>query len=192
MAVLGRLAGWVGGHLLEFTYIFAVAVLWAFLLTGCTQTRTVTVPAGESTINAEIPDTTEATLLPKEPPAPITRPENVVVFSDTPDYTVDLSLVEVDRTDPNEQTVTVRTQVGDETLQETLPLPVVGETLRGTADSTGLQWSVPGSPKEWRVKGYVYENPPWWERLWTRLRLIIAFIGGLFFGYVVTRLVPGI
>lgn len=192
MALFGRLCGWIGGHPWEFAGIFAAAVLWAFLLTGCTQTRTVPVPAGESTINAEIPDTTEATLLPEEPPAPITRPENVVVFSDTPDFTVNLSMVEVDRTDPDEQTVTVRTQVGDETLQETLPLPTVGESLRGTADSAGLEWSVPGSPKEWEVEGYVYENPPWWERFLDELRFLFGLVVGLFFGYAITKLVPGL
>jgi len=169
-----------------------LALLLPLLAMGCSQTRTVTVPAAESTITAEVPDTSTATLLPEEPPAPITRPEEVIVYADTPDYTVDLSMVEVDRTDPDNQTVTVRTQVGEQTIQETLQLPTVGEALRGTADNSGLQWGVPGSPEEWTSDAYVRDEPPWWTRLWTQVRLALAFLGGVAFGYVVTKLVPGV
>lgn len=192
MRQIGQLCGWVGGHRLEFAGIFAVAVLLAALVSGCSQTRTVTVPAGESTINVQVPDTSRATTLPEAPPAPITKPKNVVVFSDTPDFTVDLSLVEVDRTDPDEQHVTVRTQVGDQTIVRRLPLPTVGEALRGTADSTGLTFRVPGGPQQWIVEGYVQDKPPWWRRLFRNARLFIAFLGGLFFGYAITKLVPGL
>jgi hypothetical protein len=101
-------------------------------------------------------------------------------------------MVEVDRTDPDHQTVTVRTQVGEQTTQETLQLPTVGEALRGRADSSGLQWSVPGGPEEWQVDAYVRGEPPWWKQAARQLRYIVAFVGGMAFGYVATKLIPGL
>lgn len=174
-----------------FTVIgFVLLAALIALLVGCSQTRTVTVPAGQSTVNAVVPDTIEhQELPPPEPPGPLTRPKEVVVYADTPDWTVDLSMIEVDRTDPNHQTVTVRAESGGRTVEQTLALPAVGEALRGTADSTGLQWSVPGAPTEWDVEGYVssYE-PPWWRRLFQQGRLAVAFAGGLIFGFFAGKL----
>jgi hypothetical protein len=169
-----------------------IALLLAVLMVGCSQTRTVTVPAGESTINARVPDTAQATTLPEVPPAPITRPENVVIYRDTPDFTVDLSLLSVDRTDPDDQKVVVQVQAAGRTLKKRLPFPVSGEELRGVADSAGIEFSVAGSPTEWTVEGYVRDEPPWYRRIWMQVRLFMAFFGGLFFGYAITKLVPGL
>jgi len=159
----------------------------ALLLLGCRGTRTVTVPAQETTINAEVPDTSQKAMLPPpEPPAPITRPETVIVYDDTATYDVDLSFLEVDRSD-GEQTVTVRTQEGGEATEKTYALPAYGEGLRLQADSQGLQGTVFGAPTERQLEATDVEVP-WWEKAKTQVRLAIAFAGGIVFGVFGARL----
>jgi hypothetical protein len=153
----------------------------ALLLLGCRGTRTVTVPAQETTINAELPDTSrEAMLPPPEPIGQVTRPENVVVYKDTATYDVDLSWLEVDRSE-GEQTVTVLTLEDGEATEKTYALPAYGEGLRLQADSQGLRGTVFGSPVERQVEATAVEVP-WWEQAKTQLRIAIAFAGGIVFG----------
>jgi len=180
-ATLTRRAAWAG----------LVVLCLALLALGCSTTRTVTVPAQETTINAELPDTSrQAMLPPPEPIGQVTRPENVVVYQDTATYDVDLSFLEVDRSD-GEQTVTVRTQEGGEATEKTYPLPAYGEGLRLQADSQGLQGTVFGAPTERQVEATAVEVP-WWRKAQQQFRVFIAFIGGLAFGYVATKLIPGL
>jgi hypothetical protein len=170
-ATLTRRAAWAG----------LVVLCLALLVLGCSTTRTVTVPAQETTINAELPDTSQKAMLPPpEPIGQVTRPENVVVYRDTATYDVDLSFLEVDRSE-GEQTVTVRTQEGGEATEKTYPLPAYGEGLRLQADSQGLQGTVFGVPVERQVEATDVEVP-WWEKAKTQLRLVIAFAGGIVFG----------
>lgn len=176
-ATLTRRAAWAG----------LVVLCLALLALGCSTTRTVTVPAQETTINAELPDTSrEAMLPPSEPIGQVTRPENVIVYQDTATYDVDLSFLEVDRSD-GEQTVTVRTQGGGEATEKTYALPAYGEGLRLQADSQGLQGTVFGVPAERQVEATAVEVP-WWEKAKTQVRLAIAFAGGIVFGVFGARL----
>jgi len=176
-ATLTRRAAWAG----------LVVLCLALLALGCSTTRTVTVPAQETTINAELPDTSrQAMLPPPEPIGQVTRPENVVVYQDTATYDVDLSFLEVDRSD-GEQTVTVRTQEGGEATEKTYALPAYGEGLRLQADSQGLQGTVFGAPTERQVEATAVEVP-WWEQAKTQVRLAIAFAGGIVFGVFGARL----
>jgi hypothetical protein len=164
-----------------------VVLCLALLALGCSTTRTVTVPAQETTINAELPDTSEEAMLPPpEPIGQVTRPENVIVYRDTATYDVDLSFLEVDRSD-GEQTVTVRTQEGGEATEKTYPLPAYGEGLRLQADSQGLQGTVFGSPVERQVQATAVEVP-WWKQAERQFRLFVAFTGGIVFGIFGARL----
>ena len=187
-----HIAGWLGRHEYAVMTLLSLCVLLG-LLTGCSTTRTVTVPAAESTVRTAPPDSSQETMLPPpEPVGQITHPETVVLYADTPRFTVELSMLEVDRTDPDDQTVTVRARAGDQIVEQTLALPVVGEALRGTVDSTGLQWTVPGAPTSWTVEGYVQDAPPWYEQVGRWLRLFMAFVGGGAFVYVAVKLIPGL
>jgi len=160
---------------------WAGLALLLLALVGCSQTRTVTVPAQETTINAELPDTSQKAMLPPpEPIGQVTRPENVIVYQDTATYDVDLSFLEVDRSE-GDQTVTVRTQEGGEATEKTYALPVYGEGLRLQADSQGLQGTVFGAPTERQVEATAVEVP-WWEKAQQQIRLMVAFAGGVVFG----------
>lgn len=170
-ATLTRRAAWAG----------LVVLCLALLVLGCSTTRTVTVPAQQTTINAELPDTSQKAMLPPpEPIGQVTRPENVIVYRDTATYDVDLSFLEVDRSD-GEQTVTVRTQEGGEAMEKTYALPAYGEGLRLQADSQGLQGTVFGAPTERQVEATDVEVP-WWEKAQQQIRLMVAFAGGVVFG----------
>jgi len=170
-ATLTRRAAWAG----------LVVLCLALLALGCSTTRTVTVPAQETTINAELPDTSrEAMLPPPEPTAPITRPETVILYDDTATYDVDLSWLEVDRTSEDE-TVTVRTQRDSQTVEREYSLPAYGEGLRLQADSQGLQGTVFGAPTERQVEATSVEVP-WWEKAKTQLRSLFIFGCGIVFG----------
>ena len=171
-----------------FGFLAAVALL-LFVLAGCSQTRTVTVPAAEPTVTVEVPDTTrEAMLPPPEPAGEVTRPQEVVVYEDTATYTADLSLLEVDTRD---ETVTVRTEVDTQTVERTYQLPAYGEGLRLRPDSGGLSGTVFGAPTSREVEATAVEVP-WYQKVQRHLRLLIAFVGGMAFGYVATKLIPGL
>jgi len=180
-------------HLLTFWAVLALVVM----LSGCSHTRTVTVPAAEPTVRVEVPDTNRIPMLPPpEPLGQVTRPEQVIIYRDTATYSVDLSWLEVDRTSEDE-TVTVRTQRDSQTIERRFELPAFGEALRLRADSQGLESGVYGTPKDQQEEAIVQGQRPWWDRLWAQVRLIIAFFGGGLFGYVFARvfsirLIPGL
>jgi hypothetical protein len=119
-------------------------------------------------------------LPPPEPIGQVTRPENVIVYRDTATYHVDLSFLEVDRSE-GKQTVTVRTQEDGAATEKTYPLPAYGEGLRLQADSQGLHGTVFGAPTERQVEATAVEVP-WWEKAKMQFRLIVAFAGGVVFG----------
>jgi hypothetical protein len=153
----------------------------AVLALGCSTTRTVTVPAQETTINAELPDTSEEAMLPPpEPIGDVTRPKTVILYDDTATYDVDLSWLEVDRTSEDE-TVTVRTQRDSQTVERRFELPAFGEALQLRADSQGLQGSVAGEPQD-REREATAVEVPWWKQAERQFRLIVAFAGGVVFG----------
>jgi|APHM01.1.fsa_nt_gi hypothetical protein len=171
----GRRAAWLG---------FVVLCL-ALLALGCKGTRTVMLDAEESTINATIPDTSEKGLLPPVPPAPITRPDEVIVYDTTSRHAVNLSFLEVDRTSQDE-TVTVRTQRDSQAVERTYDLPSFGEALRLDADSQGLRGSVAGSPEERQEEATAVEVP-WWKQTERQIRFLLAFLGGVAFGIFGTK-----
>jgi hypothetical protein len=103
------------------------------------------------------------------------------VYRDTATYDVDLSWLEVDRTSEDE-TVTVRTQRDSQTVERRFQLPAYGEALQLRADSQGLQGSVQGEPKERQQEATAVEVP-WWQKTKTQLRLVVAFLGGIAFGF---------
>jgi hypothetical protein len=93
--------------------------------------------------------------------------------------------------------VAVRTQSGSastekRTTERRFRLPAYGETLRLRADSQGLQGTVFGTPSERQVQAVVPSRRPWWQRLWASLKMLVALVVGVVFGYVTTRLIPGI
>jgi len=171
----------LGRHRWRLVAVLAALVLYGLAVSGCSTTRTVNVPAQEMTINAELPDTSRKAMLPPpEPVGQVTRPEDVIVYKDTATYDVDLSWLEVDRSD-GEQTVTVRTQEDGEATEKTYALPAYGEGLRLQADSQGLQGTVFGSPTKRQVEATAVEVP-WWKQAQQQFRLMIAFAGGIVFG----------
>jgi hypothetical protein len=175
-------------HLLTFWAVLALVVM----LSGCSHTRTVTVPAAEPSVSAELPDTNRIPMLPPpEPIGQITNPETVIIYRDTATYSVDLSWLEVDRTSEDE-TVTVRTQRDSQTVERRFQLPAFGESLQLRADSQGLESGVYGTPKDQQEKAIVQGQRPWWKRAWTLFRLFMAFVGGGAFMYVAVKLIPGL
>ena len=172
----------------------AIAALLVLLLAGCTRLQTVTVPAEESSVRSVVPDTVT---LQELPPARLggtrTEPIAVRIIHDTVAATVDLSWLEIDRSDVDDQTVTVRTQADSTTTEQTYQLPAVGEQLRLRADSIGLRGTVFGQPAAYEVEADVRSvERPWWRRAWAMVRLVVAFGGGLVFGYITTKLIPGL
>jgi hypothetical protein len=187
MEVGPHIAGWLGRHRWQLLAVLAVLVLYGLAVSGCSTTRTVTVPAAEPTVTVEVPDTSrEAMLPPPEPIGDVTRPETVILYDDTATYDVDLSWLEVDRTG-EDQTVTVRTQRDSQTVERRFQLPAFGEALQLRADSQGLQGSVQGEPQERQQEATAVEVP-WWERAKMHVRFGIAFVGGVVFGVFGARL----
>ena len=189
-----------------FGFLAAVALL-LFVLAGCSQTRTVTVPAQESSVRVEAPDTTWAQEIPPPPPrGEVTQPETVILYGDTTRPTFEVSLLEVDRTDPEDQAVRLRVEQGSMTVEKQIALPPVGEGLRvqksdaaDTAatnrprDHPGLEETIFGAPTDQQVEARVGSiERPWYQKVQRQLRLLIAFVGGMAFGYVATKLIPGL
>lgn len=170
-------------------------IVIAVLTVGCSQIRTVTVQKEDPSIQRVIPDTLT---LPELPPVEFeggaeTFPEKVVIYRDTVKHTVDLSYFEIDRSDMDDETVTVRTQRDTVVVEREVRLPVPGERLVGRADSSGLGFSVFGSPMGYEVEADVSTvEPPWWKSLFGRLHKFLYFAVGLVVGIVLAKLIPGI
>lgn len=191
----GGRAAWLG-----------ILILCLVLLGACSQTRTVTVPAQESSVHQVAPDTVEVKELPPlEPHGELTMAEEVIVYDDTSAPTFDVSLIEVDRTDPENQEVRIRVEAGSTTVEKRLAMPPMGEGLRIQAGQpsdtiptnrprdTPLQETVFGAPTEYQIEADVSEvTPPWWRRALRQFQVLVAFGVGAVVGYVVTKVVPGL
>jgi len=58
---------------------------------------------------------------------------------------------------------------------------------------TPLEETVFGAPIDYETEARARSiEPPWWPRLWAQVRLALAFFGGVVFGYVATKLIPGL
>jgi len=183
-ATLTRRAAWAG----------LVVLCLALLAMGCSTTRTVTVPAQETSVQLEAPDTTKAQLPPPAPAGEVTKPDEVILYGDTSRPSFDVSLIEVDRTDPDDQEVRIRVQQSSTTVEKRLAMPPPGEGLRvrkapsgGDSAATNrprdhpLEETVFGAPTERQVEATAVEVP-WWEQAERQFRLIVAFAGGVVFG----------
>lgn len=189
-------------------WLGVVVLCLALLALGCSRIRTVTVPAQESSVRQLAPDTIEVQEL---PPArlkgEITLAEEVIVYDDTSRPTFDVSLIEVDRTDPENQQVRVRVEAGSTTVERRLAMPPIGEGLRvqksavaddsmatnRPRDTPSLRQTVFGTPTDYQVEADVSEiTLPWWRRALQRIETMVAFGAGLFVGYAIVKLVPGV
>lgn len=213
----------LGSSLQELTLTALVAVVVAFAFGGCSTTRTVTVQPEDRTLQTTLPDTTKLDALPlaeRERPrgGSVTQPLDVTIYDDTASATLPVSLLDVDRTDPDDQTITFRFESAGETVEKTFRLPRIGERLRATPDAettakeaTGeanagegtpseeipatpnFRALLYGEPIEYDVEADVSEVPdPWYERFGRWLRLLAAIGFGIFVGYALTKLVPGL
>jgi hypothetical protein len=173
--------------------LFFVAAL-TLALSGCSGLSTAVVPAEEPSVTHTAPDTIELQELPPvELDGEASMPLDVTVYSDTSSRpTTDVEAVTVDRSDPDDQTITVRSRRDSSTIEHTFALPAVGERTVLYSDSSGaLQGTVFGAPVEHRttVRTSSIERP-WWRDVGRQIRLVIAFAGGLVFGVIVAKLTP--
>jgi hypothetical protein len=169
-----------------------VAVL-TLALSGCTGLSTAVVPAGEPSVVYETPDTTHVQEL---PPTSVdgegSMPVDVTVYDDTSSHpTTDVEAVTVDRTDPDQQTVTVRTREDSQTVETTFRWPEVGERTVLYSDSTGLQGTVFGAPRsyETQVRTSSIERP-WWTDLGRRIQIAVVFLVALALGGLAVKVTP--
>ncbi|WP_251961566.1 hypothetical protein [Salinibacter ruber] len=172
-----------------------ITLFLAALLTGCSSYSTVTVPAGEETVVSAPADTTVLeTLPPAEIDGTRTEPVEVTVYEDTSQReTVDLSWLEVDRSDPDRQTITARVERGSSVVEKTFKLPEVGESTRLFSRGSGLEGTVFGAPTDRTEKAITSTiERPWYMRLGRNLRLLAAIVFGAFLSYVVVKLTPGL
>lgn len=174
----------------------SLVAAWALAagLAGCSGLSTAVVPAAEPTVQYDAPDTTVVQEVPPvDMGGEVTQPVSVTVYNDTTSRpTGEVESIEVDRTDPDNPTVSVRTRQDSTTVETRLRLQAVGERGVYTFDSTGaLQGTVFGAPvdHEAEVRTSSIERP-WHKRLWAQIRLGIAFVGGLVFGYLATKFSP--
>jgi len=171
----------------------ALAAVLLVLLAGCSTYSTVTVPAGEPTVVSSPPDTSVLEELPKaDIDGTRTEPIKVTVHEDTTTRpTVDLSFLEVDRSDPDNQTITTRVERGSTTVEKTFRLPEVGEQTRLFSRGSGLEGTVFGAPISHEEDAITQSiNKPWYLDLFERIRLLFAVIFGGALLYVIVRIVP--
>jgi hypothetical protein len=151
------------------------------------------VPAGEPSVVYEAPDTTT---LAEVPPVDVdgegTEPLDVTVYSDTSSRPItDVETVEIDRSDPNDQTVTVRTRDDSTTIETTFRWPEVGERLTLFSDSTGLQGSVFGAPTSHETDVITSSiDRPWWQDVGRRIQIAVVFVIALALGGLAVKVTP--
>jgi len=194
-------------------FIAVILVLGVLLLTGCSQLRTVTVPAQQSTINAVTDTMRLAEYPPVDLQGTVTLPETRTEIDDTASTpALRVQRVEVDRR-PDESQVRFLWERGDDTVRDAYEMPVYGEMLvwrpqkteregypvrsQETAGPDTVYWPVPtaellGGPQDQQVEADVTSEPPWYSRLWTQVRMLLSFVAGAFASYVVVKLVPGL
>ena len=157
-------------------YIAAVLML---ALSGCTGLSTAVVPASEPSVVYEAPDTTHVQELPPvELGGEATQPAEIIVYDDTTSRPITaVKAVEVDRSDHDEQTVTVRTRSDSTTIEHVFQIPQVGERLMLFGDSTGLQGSVAGAPTSYKTQVITHTiDDPWWVDLRGNIQLAILLL----------------
>jgi hypothetical protein len=172
--------------------LIVVAVL-TLALGGCSQMSTGVVPAGETSVVYEAPDTTTlAELPPVDVDGEGTEPLDVTVYSDTSSRpTVDVEAVTVDRTDPDQQTVTVRTREDSQTVETTFRWPEVGERTVLYSDSSGLYGTVFGAPTSYETDIITSTiDDPWWRDLGRRIQIGVVFLVALALGGLAVNLTP--
>jgi hypothetical protein len=150
------------------------------------------VPASEPSVVYEAPDTTHVQELPPvELGGEATQPVDVTVYDDTSDRpAVSAEHITVDRIDPDEQTVIVRTRRDSQTIERVFRLPEIGEQLTLFADSTGLQGSVFGAPRSYETSVITRSiDDPWWRDLGRHIQLAAVFVLALLLAGLITRLV---
>lgn len=169
--------------------IGAVALLVALALGGCgASTKTVRVPAPESTVNLD--DTDEITLetLPPVPPrGSKTLPTTRRTYMDTLGRSeLDVQRVTIDRRDAGEEKIILQYESDSTTIEEEIPLPAPGEatdvqpgpdTTGGPAGSTDVQ--VRGAPESREREAYVTEDPGWFEQMWDSTLGLLAVVGAI-------------
>jgi hypothetical protein len=171
--------------------LFLLALTLA--LSGCSRLSTAVVPPEDPSVRHEAPDTSHVDELPPvEMGGEDTEPLDVTVYDDTSSRpTTDVEAVEIDRSDPDDQTVTVRSRRDSQTVETTFEWPSIGERTVLYPDSSGLQGTVFGAPTsyETQVRTSSIERP-WWREVGRQIRLGIAVVGGLVFGVIAGRLLP--
>jgi len=168
------------------------AFLLLLLLTGCSTYSTVTVPAGEPTVVSTPVDTS---VLEELPPASIegtrTEPIEVTLYEETTRPTVDLSFLEVDRSDPDNQTVTARVEKDSTVVEKTFKLPRVGESTRLFSRGSGLEGTVFGAPMAREEEAVTKSiDKPWYYDLSRWIRLVGAMFFGAVLSFFVVKLTP--
>ena len=172
----------------------ALLILAAGLCFGCSHGRLVEAerPAQPSTVNV-VSDTVELKQLPPvPPPGKPTRPTRVRIYEDTlPAPTLEVQRVSVNRNDDPEH-IEVQYTVGDSTKVERAQLPAYGEIWdwMPESDSTSGQ-QVRKEPRPKNVEVVQPEkDESWWERLRRSVKLVLAFAGGVVFGFFGGRILP--
>lgn len=175
--------------------ILLLALTFLLLLCGCSRFSTVTIPAEEPSLVTEPSDTIRVEEMPlAEVDGTSTEPIEVTVYEDTSTREpVDLSWLEVDRSDPEDQTVTTRVQSGSTTVQQTFRLPRAGESLRLFADSSALRGTVFGVPMETEREAITTSiERPWYYQVGRWIELLGAMFFGAFVSYVLVKITPGL
>lgn len=174
--------------------ILLLALALLLLLCGCSRLSTVTIPAEEPSLVTEPSDTIRVEEMPlAEVDGTSTEPIKVTIYEDTSTREpVDLTFLEVDRSDPDDQTVTTRVQSGSTTVQQTFRLPRAGESLRLFEGDSALRGTVFGVPMETERDAITTSiERPWYMKLGRWIQLLAAMFFGAFVSYVVVKLTPG-
>jgi hypothetical protein len=174
--------------------VTALLILAACLCFGCSHGRLVEAerPAQPSTVTA-VSDTVELKQLPPvPPPGTPTRPTTVRIYEDTlPTPTLEVQRVSVNRNADPEH-VEVQYTVGDSTKVEQAQLPAYGEIWdwMPESDSTSRQ-QVREEPTSETVEVLRPDkSESWWERVRRSIGLVLAFAGGVVFGFFGGRILP--
>jgi hypothetical protein len=76
-------------------------------------------------------------------------------------------------------------------VERSYTLPAYGERMTLYAESTGLEGTVFGQPQSRDVPARVRQyEPPWWQRVWSSLRILAAIGFGAIVGYTIGRVLP--
>ena len=144
--------------------------------------ETVRLPAPPATVQP--PTVTDSVTLRREPPVPPpgrpTAPLDVETYTEPSDAV----RVTVDRTDPDDATVTIQRPTGDSTEVQRFRLPAPGEAFDAVLDSV-LRASVRGDPVDVEAQAEVVaDRESAWDRMLQRIGwgvLLLSLATLLFF-----------